>query len=320
MKNKEKNFISAVVYVNNNEKDIRSFLENINKTLSENFLKYEIICVNDASTDGTVSEIKKVSEDIAKSDSNASITIINMSYYQGKELSMNAGVDIAIGDFVYEFDSIIMDYDINLIMQVYNKSLEGYDIVNATSNNKRRKTSTIFYKLFNKYSNNQYKIDTETFRIISRRGINRIQSINKTIPYRKAIYANCGLKLTSIQYKTETAGSKSTWGGKLAHKEKKERERNAIDALILFTDISYKFSIIMTAIMMLLTIAIAIYAVYIFISSTPIEGWTTTMLFLSFGFFGIFAVFAIVIKYLSIIVNLIFKKSKYIVESIDKII
>ena len=202
MKNKEKNFISAVVYANNSERDIRNFLENINKILAENFLKYEIICVNDASTDGTVDEIKKVSENIAKGDSNTSITIINMSYYQGKELSMNAGVDIAIGDFVYEFDSITMDYNTELIMQVYNKSLEGYDIVNATSNSKRRKTSTIFYKLFNKYSNNQYKIDTETFRIISRRGINRIQSINKTIPYRKAIYANCGLKLTSIQYKT----------------------------------------------------------------------------------------------------------------------
>lgn len=315
MKNKEKNFISAVVYVNNNEKNVRSFLEKINKTLSENFLKYEIICVNDASTDNTVNEIKKVSEDIANSNSSASITIINMSYYQGKELSMNAGIDIAIGDFVYEFDSITMDYDINLIIDVYNKSLEGYDIVNATSDNKRRKTSTIFYKLFNKFSNNQYKIDTETFRILSRRGINRIQSINKTIPYRKAIYANCGLKLATIQYKAITKGRES-----LAKKEKKEREKNAIDTLILFTDISYKFSIAMTVLMMILTILIAIYAIYIFISSNPIEGWTTTMLFLAFGFFGIFAIFAIVIKYLSIIVNLIFKKSKYIVESIDKVI
>lgn len=315
MKNKEKNFISAVVYVNNNEKNVRSFLEKINKTLSENFLKYEIICVNDASTDNTVKEIKKVSEEIANSNSSASITIINMSYYQGKELSMNAGIDIAIGDFVYEFDSITIDYDINLIMDVYNKSLEGYDIVNATSDNKRRKTSTIFYKLFNKFSNNQYKIDTETFRILSRRGINRIQSINKTIPYRKAIYANCGLKLSTIQYKAITKGRES-----LAKKERKEREKNAIDTLILFTDISYKFSIAMTVLMMILTILIAIYAIYIFISSNPIEGWTTTMLFLAFGFFGIFAIFAIVIKYLSIIVNLIFKKSKYIVESIDKVI
>lgn len=243
MINKEKNFISAVVYVNNDEKNIKEFLKNLNKILNDNFLKYEIICVNDCSTDNTVDEIKKVA-----GNTNTTITIVNMSFYQGKELAMNAGIDIAIGDFVYEFDTTVIDYDINTVIEAYKKALESFDIVNATSNKKRYKSSKLFYKIFNKFSNNQYKIDTDTFRILSRRAINRIHSMNKTIPYRKAIYAIC-----------------------------------------------------------------------IFLSSNPMEGWTTTMLFLSFGFFGIFAILAIVIKYLSIIVNLIFKKSKYIVESIDKI-
>lgn len=310
MVNKEKNFISAVVYVNNDEKNIKEFLEKLRGELSNNFLKYEIICVNDCSTDNSVEEIKKITMD----DGNSSITIVNMSFYQGKELAMNAGVDIAIGDFVYEFDSAVMDYSESTIMDVYKKSLEGYDIVNASSNKRRHKTSALFYKIFNKFSNNQYKINTETFRILSRRAINRIHSMNKTIPYRKAIYANCGLKLDTILY-----NSVSTKKEKLDKRARKEREKNAIDSLILFTDISYKFSIIMSIIMMLITVAVAVYAIYIFFSSNPMEGWTTTMLFLSFGFFGIFAIMAIVIKYLSIIVNLIFKKSKYIVESIDKI-
>lgn len=310
MVNKEKNFISAVVYVNNDEKNIKEFLEKLRDELSNNFLKYEIICVNDCSTDNSVEEIKKLTMD----DGNSSITIVNMSFYQGKELAMNAGVDIAIGDFVYEFDSAVMDYSESTIMDVYKKSLEGYDIVNASSNKRRHKTSALFYKIFNKFSNNQYKINTETFRILSRRAINRIHSMNKTIPYRKAIYANCGLKLETILY-----NSASTKKEKIDKRLRKEREKNAIDSLILFTDISYKFSIVMSIIMMLITVAVAVYAIYVFVSSNPMEGWTTTMLFLSFGFFGMFAIMAIVIKYLSIIVNLIFKKSKYIVESIDKI-
>lgn len=309
MINKEKNFISAVVYVNNDEKNIKEFLEKLNSVLNENFSKYEIICVNDCSTDDTVNEIKKIA-----SSNNSKITIVNMSFYQGKELAMNAGVDIAIGDFVYEFDSVFMDYEVNTIMDVYKKSLEGYDIVNATSNKKRYKTSIIFYKVFNRFSSNQYRIDTENFRILSRRAINRIHSMNKTIPYRKAIYANCGLKLFTISY--NPINNKKV---KMDRKLKKERQKNAIDTLILFTDISYKFSIVMSIIMMLITVIVAIYAIYIFLSTNPMEGWTTTMLFLSFGFFGIFAILAIVIKYLSIIVNLIFKKSKYIIESIDKV-
>ena len=212
---------------------------------------------------------------------------------------MNAGVDLAIGDFVLEFDSIIIDYNMNKIMEVYQKALEGFDIVNASPNDKKRKTSAFFYKLFNTFSGNQYKLNTETFRIISRRAINRINSMNKTIPYRKAIYSNCGLKMTTIVYKSELKSK-----NRLNKSQRRERRETAIDALILFTDISYKFCITMALIMIMATI---------------VRGWTTTMLFLSFGFFGIFAILTIIIKYLSIIVNLIFKKSKYIIESIEKI-
>ena len=45
--NKEKNFISAVVYVYNQETQIYRFLELVNETLRNSFEKYEIICVND---------------------------------------------------------------------------------------------------------------------------------------------------------------------------------------------------------------------------------------------------------------------------------
>ena len=113
--NKEKNFMSAVVYVHNNEKEIGEFLEKINGELNKNFEKYEIICVNDSSTDKSSEEIKKVADSI----SGTIVSIINMSYYQGIELSMNAGVDLAIGDFVYEFDNINIDYNLDVIMKVF---------------------------------------------------------------------------------------------------------------------------------------------------------------------------------------------------------
>ncbi|CUP12899.1 glycosyltransferase [Hungatella hathewayi] len=98
--NKEKNFISAVVYVYNQETQIYRFLELVNETLRNSFEKYEIICVNDASTDGSIKEIKRYASTVKGNV----ISILNMSFYQGLELSMNAGVDLAIGDFVFEFD------------------------------------------------------------------------------------------------------------------------------------------------------------------------------------------------------------------------
>ena len=307
--NKEKNFISAVVYVHNNEKEIGDFLEKINEKLNSNFEKYEIICVNDSSIDDSVKEIKKVADNI----NGTIVSIINMSYYQGIEISMNAGVDLAIGDFVYEFDNINIDYDLDTIIKVYYESLKGFDIVGAKANKKERLTSRIFYKLYNKNSNSMYQIHTESFRILSRRAINRVKAMNKTIPYRKAIYANCGLKLNVIKYDVV-----KDFNNKLNKEIKDTRIGLAIDSIILFTDVSYKVAIFMSLFMMIVAIITGIYTIVVFLCGQPIAGWTTTMLLLSFAFFGIFAILTIMIKYLSILIDLIFKKQKYLIESIEK--
>lgn len=47
--NREKNFVSAVIYIHNCEKRIEIFLQTIMEVLEENFEHSEIICVNDSS-------------------------------------------------------------------------------------------------------------------------------------------------------------------------------------------------------------------------------------------------------------------------------
>ena len=307
MKNKEKNFVSAVVYVNNNEDTIKNLLEKINKSLNDNFNTYEIICVNDASKDESVNIIKS----FAKTVKVQKVSIINMSYYHGVELAMNA---LAIGDFVYEFDNIYDDFDIKVIKEIYNKCLEGYDIVSASSNKNKTNSSKLFYKLFNKHSNLEYKLQTENFRILSRRAINRVNSINNNITYRKAVYTKCGLKM--FNYKYESIGNVKRIISKENHKS---RKTTAINSLILFTDVGYKLSFFMSIMTLLITFLVFIYTVIIFFSKNPVQGWTTTMLFLSFGFFGIFSLMTIAIKYLDVLVEMLFKKKNYLIEGIEKL-
>lgn len=309
--NKEKNFISAVLYVNNSTDQITEFLEGLYNILDKSFDKYEIICVNDGSTDDSAIKIKE----FINQTNNTILSIVNMSTYQGIELSMNAGVDLSIGDFVFEFDNLNMDYPANTIMDVYFKSLKGFDIVAASPGLISRKSSLLFYKVFNKYSQSTYKLKTESFRVLSRRAINRVHSISKTLPYRKAIYANCGLKTDTIEYKQAKCKN---------YKESRQvnefRKSMAVDSLILFTNVAYKISTALTSLMALFTVFVGVYTVVTYLSKNkPIAGWTTTMLFLSVGFFGVFLVSAIIIKYLSILVDLVFKKQKYLIESIEKI-
>ena len=310
MKDREKNFVSAVIYIYHAYDRITDFLEMVLEILETNFEHSEIICVNDCSEDKSVEKIKQIS----KKATRTSISVLNMSYFHGLELAMNAGVDLAIGDFVFEFDTTEIDYDKNEIMKLYRRSLEGYDIVSAVPDRKEKFTSRCFYKVFSLFSNLPYEMNTERFRILSRRVINRISSMNRTVPYRKAVYANCGLKTCNIRY--------SVVGGTRRREDKAERKYRtdlAVDSLILFTEVGYRFSVTMTVIMMLVAIFVALYSAVIYLFSTPVAGWTTTIFFMSFAFFGLFGILTIIIKYLQILVDLVFRRKKYSFESIEKL-
>lgn len=310
MANKEKNFVSAVIYVHNAEKRIGNFVSAVIKTMEDNFEHSEIICVNDASDDKSVEVIKETS----KKASITSVSVVHMSYFHGLELAMNAGVELSIGDFVFEFDNTFLDFDSAMIMKIYGHSLKGFDIVSASPDRNERFTSKVFYKLFNHYTNLSYKMSTESFRILSRRVINRISSMNKTVPYRKAIYANCGLKTDNIKYKP-TEGMDHSFD----KKEKDYRTGLAVDSLILFTDIGYSFSKTMTALMMVISLYMMIYSIVIYATLNPVAGWTTTILFLSAAFFGLFGILTVIIKYLQLLVDLVFKRKHYSFEGIEKL-
>lgn len=308
-KSKEQNFISAILYIRNNADILKNTLETLIKVLDENFVKFEIICVDDSSTDNSTDIVRNIAK-----EHNAAITLITTGFYNGLERSMTAGIDAAIGDFVFEFDTAYITFEPSVIMDVYWHCLEGFDIVSA-SNQMVRTTSKIFYSWFNKFSKTQYALVSEDFRIISRRAINRIHQMSKVVPYRKAMYANCGLKIDNIQYKSKT----NSTNYKHEKENKSFRTKLAIDAFILFTDVAYKFSFGLSMIMLLMSLFAIIYTITIFIMGSPVIGWTTTMLLMSVGFFGIFAILTLIIKYLSMILNLVFEKRKYIIENIEKL-
>ena len=134
--NKEKNFVSAVVYCCNDADRIGGFLKGIDETLCANFLKYEIVVVNDSSTDDSAKIIREYAHSVNQGVKEHTITLLNMSFRQGLEASMNAGLNLAIGDFVFEFDSLNEDYEMTLLMEVYRHSLKGYDIVSAHADRK----------------------------------------------------------------------------------------------------------------------------------------------------------------------------------------
>lgn len=309
MQNKEKNFASAVIYVHNAGKTVEEFLSMVIPVLENNFSCSEVICVNDCSSDDSVERIKKACKNVRS----ATVSIVNMSYFHGLEIAMNAGVDLAIGDFVFEFDNALPDFEPEMIMEVYRRSLTGFDIVSAVPARRERISSRMFYRLFDRYAELPYEMHTESFRVLSRRVINRISSMTHSVPYRKPVYANQGLKTDSIRYKPVSPAPKKD------RRENKYRFRLGVDSLMLFTNLGCRVSAALTVIMLIVTVASAAFAIAMRVNAQPVAGWVLTVLFLSLAFCGLFAVLSIVIKYLQILVNMMFKRKQYSYEGIEKI-
>ena len=307
---KMRQFVSVVAYIHNNSDRIEAFINTV-ITQCGVFKQCEVVFVDDHSTDNSIDVIKTYYKN---HPADYIVSIIRLGHYHGMEIAMNAGRDMAIGDFVYEFDDLYVDFDSEVMMEAYNKCLEGNDIVTVTTDVPMKASSRLFYNVFNKAMNTSSAIGQESFRLLSRRGINRIISMDVEIPYRKVIYQNSGLSTASVTYKSITGERPPRIS------ENHERVDLAIDSFIYFTRIFQHISLGIAVLFAILSLVTVIYTfISRFMGYHVGMGWVSTMLFSAVGFTGLFGLLAIVIRYLSVIVDMVFKRQKYLITDVEKI-
>lgn len=223
MSKKETVFISAVMYLSDFANNVEMFVTNLLDSLTCYFEHYEIIIVDDCS----IKHEKFLKEVLPTLADDNIISIVHMSVKQGIEACLSAGLDVSIGDFVFEFDTLEMVFEKNLLWDVYQEALKGNDVVSVEpkQNNVSR---SLFYKAFNKYSNAEYDINASAFRLVSRRAINRVLELNMSSAFRQAVYASCGLKNSRIEYEG------------FASPRKARNLSLAIDSFLLYTEVCKK--------------------------------------------------------------------------------
>jgi len=304
---KEKTFISVVAYAHNSEKTVIQFLEKIHNFFSDKFDSFEIILVNDASTDKTLELITQHKEKY-----NGKVTIITTAWKHNCELAMLAGTEMAIGDFIYEIESTNLEFPLESLWSAYEKSATGFDIVFASPNGKLNTSSKIFYKILGNFSYQKLQLRTESFKLITRRALNSILKSKDKNRYRKIIYRSSGFPATNIFFKpTKDIQSNMSF---------REKMQLAIDVLLSFSNIGLKLTFFLSILFLIISISIGIYAISIYLTKTfVVTGWTTTMLFLSFSFSGVFLILTILGKYLAMILEESKVKPAYFIQSIKRI-
>ena len=291
MNKKESVFISAVLYLSDFANDAEKFTRNLIDSLKSCFDNYEVIIVDDCST-----KHKKFLKEILPSLADSTITVVHMSVRQGIEACLRAGLDVSIGDFVFEFDTLEIVFEKSLLWDVYQEALKGNDVVSVEpkQNNLSR---SLFYKLFNKYSNADYDINASAFRLVSRRAINRVLELNMSSAFRQAVYASCGLKNSRIEYK----GSASP---------RKARGLNlAIDSFLLYTEFS-KHVCVVSLVSILVFLAVGITGI-----ATGLGWLFSTSILLGAALILVDIIF--LLYYARLILKE--KETKYLISNIEKI-
>lgn len=195
--------ISIVVPCYNEEDCVEKFYDHATeffKTI-ENY-SYEIIFVNDGSTDNTRPILKQIAEKDKR------IKVINFSRNFGQQAAMLCGYENSTGDAVVEFDCDMQD-PIEILPEMLKKWESGYKVVHGKR--KKRKgeslfkkfTAKLFYIVFNLLTKSHLEADSGDFKLYDREVINHIISLPERDKYLKGLVSWVGYKQCSVEFVRE---------------------------------------------------------------------------------------------------------------------
>lgn len=274
----KKKLLSIVVSCYNEDKALPFFYEEVGKVVKDiKGLDYELIFVDDGSTDNTLNIIK------AYSKLDKKVKFISFSRNFGKEAAMIAGLEYSKGDFVTLMDADLQDPP-SLLPKMYEIiTKDNYDVV-GTRRVTRKGEPKIrsffarkFYRIINKMSRVEMVDGARDFRLMKRKVVDAILSMKEYNRYSKGIFSFVGFKTKWLEYENiERVAGKTKWSFWKLFKY-------AIEGIVGFST----FPLVLSALIGLLFCILAFIMIIVIILKTlifgdPVSGWPSTICIIFF--------------------------------------
>ena len=191
--------VSVVVPAYNESAVIDVFHARLVASLEACNAVYEIVYVDDGSSDGTADCIRRIMA------GNPRVAFVMLSRNFGKELALTAGLQAATGDCVIVIDADLQDPP-ELIGQMLTAWRHGVDVVNMQRESREgetwfKKTSAhLFYRLLERLSDVPIPRDVGDFRLLSRRALDALNRLPERNRYMKGLFAWVGFGQVTIRY------------------------------------------------------------------------------------------------------------------------
>lgn len=194
--------ISLVIPIFNEEEIIDALYKRTTDALEAIGVDYEIICIDDGSKDTSLSKL------VSYHKKNKKFKVISLSRNFGHQSAILAGLTYTKGDYIAIIDGDLQDPP-ELIKELYDKLIEGYDIVNAVRIKRGKEgmlkkfTAWAYYRLLKTFSNISIPLDSGDFCMMKRIVLNQLLEISEQSLFLRGLRSWIGFKQTDVKYDRE---------------------------------------------------------------------------------------------------------------------
>ena len=307
--------LSVVVPSYNEEESIPLFYEEINKiSVLMNYLEFEVIFVDDGSSDNTLNVVK----DLRKKDKR--VRYISFSRNFGKESAIYAGLEAAEGDYVTLMDADLQDPP-TLLPEMYRLiTEEDYDVVGTRRVTRKGEPpirsffARMFYKIINRMSNVEMVDGARDYRLMKMKVVKSILSMPEYNRYSKGLFAFVGFKTKWLEYENiQRVAGETKWSFWKLFKY-------ALEGIIAFTTTP----LVVISLVGLVMFFIAFLAMLLIIVrrlsfGDPVAGWASLVCFILFTSGIQLLCLGIIGQYLSKTYLEVKRRPIYIISETEKI-
>lgn len=267
--------ISIVIPIMNEEGNVHVLVEKLTDTLKI-YSNYELIFIDDGSTDGTLEVLKTLNS------KDAFIKYLSFSKNFGHQNALKAGLDYADGDCVISMDGDLQ-HPPYLIPQLIEKWQEGFDIVYTLRKDDpkigffKKFTARLFYFFINKLSDIGIEKGSADFRLLDQSVVKIIRTMDESPLFFRGIIQWLGYKQYALEYVPE-----ERFWGKTKYSIKKMFGL-ALSGITSFSTKPLHFSTKIGTIIAALSFCYGLYALYIrLFTDIALVGWTSLLIVMSF--------------------------------------
>ena len=189
---------SVVVPLYNEDLVIKESYRRIKEVMDSIKESYEIIFMNDGSTDGTRDKVEKICSNDQK------IKLVNFSRNFGHQAAITAGMDLAQGAAIIVIDADLQDPP-EVIPKMIEKWKDGYEVVYGKRIKRqgdsflKKFTAKVFYRLLKSMTSIDIPVDTGDFRLIDKKVCDALTSLPERNRYVRGLVSWVGYKQTFVE-------------------------------------------------------------------------------------------------------------------------